>query len=115
MTIRTDDGYYAQAVEPTEALIAKLHPARFTQMSGKMAAIVGCILTHRFTDPQIVELNVSSDRFVLARTEGDIGFNEFIGSFDDLKRNWDNLLEVADLTADEKELANSLFNMIGGQ
>ena len=90
-------------------LATKLNPGRFTEMSGKMAAIVGCIIGEKFTEPQMAELIVTTDGFLQARLEGDIGFNEFIGAFADLERNWHNLLESADLEPDEKELAKQYF------
>jgi len=84
-----------------EALIEKLHPDRFTAMSGKMAAIVGYILDERFSDPAISELVVTSDGFVLAQTEGEVGANEMIGEERDLNRNLLSLIEAAGLTDDE--------------
>ena len=48
-------------------LAAKLHPDRYTAMSGKMAAIVAYILGDRWTEPAISELVVTSDGFVLAQ------------------------------------------------
>lgn len=57
-------------------LVDKLRPDRFTAMSGKMAAIVGYILDERFSDPAISELVVTSDGFVLAQTEGEVGATE---------------------------------------
>jgi len=56
-----------------EILIDKLRPDRFTAMSGRMAAIVGYILGERFADPAISELVVTSDGFVLAQAEGEVG------------------------------------------
>ena len=70
----------------------KLHPQRFPNMSGKMAAIVGCILGKDWTEPTIAELVVTSDGYVLARNSGHIGFDAIIGLATDLQRNWDNLL-----------------------
>jgi hypothetical protein len=43
------------------ALARKLHPSRFTAMSGKMAAIVAHIIGQRWTNPAIVELVATSD------------------------------------------------------
>ena len=40
-------------------LIEKLHPARFSDMSALMAAIVGYVLGESFTEPSIAELTVS--------------------------------------------------------
>lgn len=84
-----------------EALIDKLHPDRFTAMSGKMAAIVGYILDERFSDPAISELVVTSDGFVLAQTEGEVGANDMMGEEADLNRNLLTLIEAAGLSEDE--------------
>ena len=84
-----------------EALIDKLRPDRFSAMSGKMAAIVGYILGERFSDPAISELVVTSDGFVLAQTEGEVGANDMIGEEADLNRNLLTLIESAGLSEDE--------------
>jgi hypothetical protein len=70
-------------------------------MSGKMAAIVGCILGVQYTNPQLVELCITADDYVLGRREGDCGMNEWIGAGDDLRRNLDRLIEAAELTPEE--------------
>jgi hypothetical protein len=46
-------------------------------------------------------LAITSDGCVLARHDGDIGYNDFIGARSDLERNWNRLLDVAGLTTDE--------------
>lgn len=84
-----------------ELLIEKLRPDRFTAMSGKMAAIVGYILEERFSDPAISELVVTSDGFVMAQSEGEVGANDLIGEEADLNRNLLTLIEAAGLTEDE--------------
>ena len=84
-----------------EQLVAKLRPDRFTAMSGKMAAIVGYILDERFSEPAISELVVTSDGFVLAQTEGEVGANEMLGTEVDLNRNLLDLIAAAGLTAEE--------------
>jgi hypothetical protein len=78
-----------------EALVEKLRPNRFTAMSGKMPAIVGYILDERFSDPAISELVVTSDGFVLAQSEGEVGANDMIGEEADLNRNLLTLIEAA--------------------
>ena len=83
-----------------EQLIAKLRPDRFTAMSGKMAAIVGYILDERFSEPAISELVVTSDGFVLAQAEGEVGANEMLGSEVDLNRNLLELIAAAGLTTE---------------
>jgi hypothetical protein len=88
----------------------KLHPARFTAMSPLMAALVGHFLGESFTTPEIASVTVTSDGFILAMLKGDIGYNDFIGSFADLKRNWDTLLDAAELIEDEHAEASRLFN-----
>lgn len=49
-------------------------------MSRKMVAVVGYILEERLSDPAISELVVTSDGFVLAQSEGEVGANEMIGA-----------------------------------
>ena len=92
-----------------DSLVQKLHPVRFPGMSAKMAAIVGCILDCQYTQPSIAELVITSDNCVLARHEGDIGCNDFIGARTDLERNWKRLLDVAGLTGDERQLAKRKY------
>ena len=90
-------------------LADKLHPARFTEMSPFMAAIVAYVIGERFTDPEISELTVSEDEgLVYIRPEGSSGF-EGLQSLDDLRRNWNRLLDAAELTDDERREAVRLF------
>lgn len=70
-------------------------------MSGKMAAIVGYILDEQFSEPAITELVVTSDGFVLAQTEGQVGANDMIGEEADLNRNLLTLIGAAGLSEDE--------------
>jgi hypothetical protein len=86
-----------------EVLVSKLKPDRFTAMSAKMAAVVGYILDERFSDPAISELVVTSDGFVLAQAEGEVGANEMIGTEADLNRNLLDLIMAAGLTGEEVE------------
>lgn len=92
------------AIGLLQSLQKKLHPGRFSAMSPKMAAIVGFIVGCTWTKPNIVSLTITSDGFLLT----DYG-NQLIGTASDLERNWSKLLEVADLTAEEEELASELF------
>jgi hypothetical protein len=80
-------------------------------MSGVMAAMVGYLLSETFTAPAIAAIFVTSDGFILARHEGDIGYDNFIGSEANLRRNWVSLLEAADLTNEERSEATSLYNL----
>lgn len=87
----------------------KLHPGRFVRMSAKMAAIVGFICDELFTRPAINELVVTSDGFVLVEHVGEVGANELIGGESDLLRNWNNLLDAAGLTAEERIQAEAAY------
>jgi hypothetical protein len=91
-------------------LLEKLHPARFSEMSPLMGAIVGYVLGEAFTKLTIAELVVNeAEGVVYIRQEGKIGF-EGIQSLDDLRNNWNRLMDAADLTADERTEAVRLFN-----
>jgi hypothetical protein len=73
----------------------KLHPDRFTAMSGKMTAIVAYVLGESWTEPPILALSVTSDGYVT--TDSD-----FLGEASDLDRNLLNLLIAAGLTTEER-------------
>jgi len=86
-----------------ETLAEKLHPSRFTDMSGKMAAMVAYILGETWTDPQIISLSITSDGYLLGR-DTERGFDtggRFLGCAADLYTNLRNLFEAAELTPAE--------------
>lgn len=78
-------------------------------MSPKMAAIVGCILGMDWTKPRITGLMVTTDGGLLASTDEDPLFDEFLGSSYDLLANWNRLLDVAELSEEERTLAEKRF------
>ena len=88
-----------------EQLREKLNPEKFPNMSGKMRAIVGYFLDEQYTEPRIVEMSVTFDNFVFARIDGDCGYNEFIGSYRDLERNWIDLISIEGLGLTTDEVA----------
>ena len=90
-------------------LATKLNPKGFTEMSGKMAAIVAYVLGEHWTNPELAELHVTSDGFVLARKAGDVGCNEWIGSVQDLERNVATLLQAAELTPEQCQNWEELY------
>jgi hypothetical protein len=90
-------------------LTQKLHPTRFTAMSGKMAAIVAYILDQKWTAPAIAELTVTSDGHLLARNLWDCGFNNYLGRLADLEANWERLLKAAGLTSEEHREAEAAY------
>ena len=98
-----------QEVPVRNSLLQKLNPNRFPRMSSLMAAIVGHLLEVAFVNPSIVEMIVTPDGFLLARREGEVGANHFIGLYSDLLRNWLCLLAAAELTTTEKMEAEALF------
>jgi hypothetical protein len=95
-------------------LAEKLHPARFPNMSGKMAAIVAYILNQTWTSPSIIELMVTSDGHLLACHEGDCGCNDYLGWASDLEANWNRLLDVAGLSPAERKEAEAAFEQAMG-
>ena len=66
-----------------------------------MAAMVGYIVGERLGDPAISELVVTSDGFVLAQHEGEVGANDLLGSEVDLNRNLLDLITAAGLSDEE--------------
>ena len=87
----------------------KLNPSRFPRMTPLMAAIVAYLLDIRGWYPAIAEIVVTSDGFVLSRSEDEVGANQFIGNYGDLIRNWFTLLDLAGLTPIEQLEADALF------
>ena len=63
-----------------------------------------------FTTPGIAELTISeAENLVYVRKEGGIGFDG-IQSLEDLRNNWNRLIDVAGLTPEERREAVQLFN-----
>lgn len=76
-----------------------------------MPAIVGYLLGESFTTPAIAEIKVSeSENLVYIRQVGAVDFDG-IQSLDDLRHNWNRLLDAAGLTVDERREAVDLFNL----
>lgn len=78
-------------------------------MSPLMAAIVGFVLGESFTDPEIGDLTVSeAENLLYIRKAGSVGFDG-IESLQDMRENWNRLIDVAGLTAEERREAVELF------
>jgi len=111
---RTGLGSFAMGLIPTlgpKGWKEKLDPRRFPFMSPKMGAIVAYVIGKKgFTNPEIEDMVTTSDGAVLARNEGDIGHNVFIGSWDDLFQNWTRLLEAAGVEDEEWSEAMAVFH-----
>lgn len=95
--------------DPIDELTRKLNPARFPGMSPLMAAVVGFVLDQQFTNPQIAEITVSeSENIAYMRKDGAVGFDG-LQSLEDLRNNWNRLIDVAGLTPEERQEAVRLF------
>ena len=92
-----------------KTLVSELRPSRFPGMSPFMAAIVRYVLDQSFTEPDIAEIGVSqSENLVYIRQDGSVGFDG-IQSLNDLRENWNRLMDAADLTPEERTQAVELF------
>ena len=76
-----------------ETFVAKLRPSRFPGMSPFMTAVVGYVLAESFTEPKVSE----TENLVYIRQAGAVGFDG-IQSLDDLRSNWNRLMNAAGLT-----------------
>ncbi len=81
----------------------RLHPKRFTNMSPKMAFIVGAILGENWASGNRGEQSkdtkfcITSDGFVVSETI-------FIGSVDDFEDNLERLEQVAKLNEEQRQM-----------
>lgn len=91
-----------------ENLQRKLHPSRFPRLSDTMAAIIGFLVDAPYVDPQIEEIAVTSDGFLLARAQGEVA-SRFIGAYADLLRNYFDLQDAARLTSNERIAMDEAF------
>lgn len=65
-------------------------------------AILSFLIDEKLTEPTIASLCITSDGFVLAMNQGDIGYNQFIGHERDLWRNlegWFKTCEIDEATS----------------
>lgn len=83
--------------EMIDTLLSLLDPRKFTHMSDKMTACVRAIFAG--------DVIVTTDGFVLIHSG-----NVFIGTIDDLERNWKELLDAAKLTDEQREFADRMWD-----
>src|SRR3954464_3963444 len=74
---------------------------RQVETSGMFTAILGCLLGEDWSTPRIEELLLTPDRCLLARLEGQAGFDAFLRAEADLIRNVHGVASVAGLDGDE--------------
>lgn len=70
-------------------------------VSPKFKAILGALVGEAWTTPRLSAICELEDGGFLGMEEGDIGYNQFLGSASDLYRNLKGIGEVAELTAEE--------------
>ena|SRR5436305_2050486 len=107
--MKTSQVHQAHSTRILRSLAEKLHPKRFPNMSGRMAAIIAFLIDQQVTRPTIVEIVVTCDCFVLAGLDDEVGANHLIGTYADLVRNWRALLAVARLNKQEHIAAETIF------
>jgi hypothetical protein len=100
---------YPEPVTTLTALKRKLHPCRFSGMSKRMASILGCMLGEFYSNPSFTSLSVTSTGYVIGSPEGSYDYDVLLGAYSDVENNWNRLLEAAELTPEERTLANRLF------
>jgi hypothetical protein len=84
-----------------KALAEKLHPKRF-RTGAQFHAMLACMLGQTgWVTPEYAALTVTCDGFLLGMHKGDCGFNDFIGSRDDLIRNLNGTAAHVGLDPDE--------------
>jgi hypothetical protein len=71
------------------------------EISPMFRAVLACLLDEDWTEPRILQLVNTHDHCILARAEGDTGYDKFIGAEADLIRNIHGVAKVADLDGDE--------------
>lgn len=73
-----------------------------------MAAIVGFLVDAAYVDPQIEEIAVTTDGFLLARAQGE-GSSRFIGAYSELLKNYFDLQDAARLSSNERMALDAAF------
>ena len=100
-------------------LVRKLHPDQI-RVGPQFHAVLACLLGQTgWTTPELAALSVTSDGFLLGMRRGDYGFNDFIGTHDDLAHNLRGVAQAAGLTPAETDalftLAPQTLTPLGGR
>ena len=88
-----------------DSLVEKLHPQSWPNLSGRMIAIVACILGQEWTTPQMHGIAITADGHVTC-------MEDYIGLASDFERNIAGLLEHANLTPEERAEWDRLYSQI---
>ena len=95
--------------ELASAAEKKLDPANFPEMTGEMAAILGCVFKKEYTEPQFVRLYITPDGLMIAQWLECFQCGSLIGRAEDFEKDWAELLDVAGLTREEKAEVNRML------
>lgn len=87
----------------SDTIKAKIDPRRGGGLSPMFVAILAYLIGETLTDPEIAEMTVTTDGHVIARNDGDIGFNAYIGHESDLDRNLRGWCKATECTAEETD------------
>jgi hypothetical protein len=79
------------------------------KVSNFFVAILGAILEQEWTNPRLISIIRTSDDYILGQKENDLGYNEFLCTYSDLKKNLEGIAQVAELTNKEKTYLLSLI------
>jgi hypothetical protein len=74
---------------------------RAVQVSDHFQAVLGCLLCEHWTRPQLVEMVITPDDYLLGRCDGESAFQAFLGGSEDLIQNIHGVAKVAELDGDE--------------
>ena len=80
-----------------KSLRRKLHPTRFSAMSGQMQAMVAYILNEEWTTPPVHEVIITEENYLIVN-------GAFFGAFHDWVENLSRLFEAADLNRIERRV-----------
>ena len=88
---------------PKARLVAALNPSK-VRVTPMFHAILAVLLGEKgWASPNLVGLCITSDDFLLGMREGDIGYNDFLGSAADLRRNIRGVCEVCEVSDQDRD------------
>lgn len=88
----------------THAVEMDTLPPELSRCSPVFLAVLGCLVGVNITHPVLIGLQVTGDGMVLARHEGDMGFDHALGiSHTDLLHNLNGLCDALTVPTAERE------------
>jgi hypothetical protein len=78
---------------------------RAKDMSDQLTSILLCLVPQQGSTSNIAELAKTSDNYLVARMQGDISFNAFVGSFEETKEHLVAWFTAVQLTQHETRSA----------